>query len=123
MNNSKSKDMLKTAIEALQDKKAEDIRVIDISNVTIISDYFIIAHGNNANQLQAIVDNVTEKMHKAGFEEPKIEGYNNASWILLDYNDVVIHIFSKEDRLFYNLERIWKDGKEVDLNSIDWNLI
>lgn len=119
MNNSKSKDMLKTAIEALQDKKAEDIRVIDISNVTIISDYFIIAHGNNANQLQAIVDNVTEKMHKAGFDEPKIEGYNNASWILLDYNDVVIHIFSKEDRLFYNLERIWKDGKEVDLNSID----
>lgn len=118
MSNSKSNDMLNIVVKALQDKKAEDIRVIDISKLTIISDYFVIAHGNNPNQVQAIVDNVTEQMYKAGYDEPKIEGYSNASWVLLDYNDIIIHVFSKEDRLFYNLERIWKDGTEVDISTL-----
>ena len=108
MADSKSKEMVKAAIEAMKDKKAEDIRVIDISNVSVIADYFIIANGNNPNQVQAIVDNVEEQLYKAGFADPKVEGYNSASWILLDYEDVIIHVFSKEDRLFYNLERIWR---------------
>ena len=104
-----SKDMLKVIIDALQDKKAEDIRVIDISNVSVIADYFVIASGSNTNQIQAMVDNVEEEMFKAGFDDPKVEGYNTASWILLDY---------KDDRAFYNIERIWRDGKEVDINSL-----
>ena len=83
-----SKDMLKVIIDALQDKKAEDIRVIDISNVSVIADYFVIASGSNTNQIQAMVDNVEEEMFKAGFDDPKVEGYNTASWILLDYKDV-----------------------------------
>ena len=86
-----SKDMLKVIIDALQDKKAEDIRVIDISNVSVIADYFVIASGSNTNQIQAMVDNVEEEMFKAGFDDPKVEGYNTASWILLDYKDVIIH--------------------------------
>ena len=80
-----SKDMLKVIIDALQDKKAEDIRVIDISNVSVIADYFVIAIGSNTNQIQAMVDYVEEEMFKAGFDDPKVEGYNTASWILLDY--------------------------------------
>lgn len=113
-----SKEMLKVIIDALQDKKAEDIRVIDISNVSVIADYFVIASGSNTNQIQAMVDNVEEEMFKAGFDDPKVEGYNTVSWILLDYNDVIVHVFSEDDRAFYNIERIWRDGNEVDINSL-----
>lgn len=118
MAEKKSKEMVQTIVEALKNKKGEDIRVIDISEVTVIADYFVIASGNNVNQVQALVDNVEEQMYKAGFVNPKIEGYNSASWILLDYNDVIVHVFSKEDRLFYDLERIWRDGKEIDIESL-----
>ena len=113
-----SKEMLKVIIDALQDKKAEDIRVIDISNVSVIADYFVIASGSNTNQIQAMVDNVEEEMFKAGFDDPKVEGYNTASWILLDYKDVIVHVFSEDDRALYNIERIWRDGNEVDINSL-----
>ena len=113
-----AKEMVKTAVAALQDKKGEDIRVIDISGVTVIADYFIIASGSNPNQVQALVDNVEEQMYKAGYDDPRVEGYNTASWVLLDYNDVIVHVFSQEDRLFYDLERIWRDGKEIDVDSL-----
>ena len=113
-----AKEMVKTADDALQDKKGEDIRVIDISGVTVIADYFIIASGSNPNQVQALVDNVEEQMYKAGYDDPRVEGYNTASWVLLDYNDVIVHVFSQDDRLFYDLERIWRDGKEIDVDSL-----
>ena len=113
-----AKEMVKTAVAALQDKKGEDIRVIDISGVTVIADYFIIASGSNPNQVQALVDNVEEQMYKAGYDDPRVEGYNTASWVLLDYNDVIVHVFSQDDRLFYDLERIWRDGKEMDVDSL-----
>ena len=111
-------NLAKTAVAALQDKKGEDIRVIDISGVTVIADYFIIASGSNPNQVQALVDNVEEQMYKAGYDDPRVEGYNTASWVLLDYNDVIVHVFSQDDRLFYDLERIWRDGKEIDVDSL-----
>lgn len=113
-----AKEMVKTAVAALQDKKGEDIRVIDISGVTVIADYFIIASGSNPNQVQALVDNVEEQMYKAGYDDPRVEGYNTASSVLLDYNDVIVHVFSQDDRLFYDLERIWRDGKEIDVDSL-----
>lgn len=113
-----AKEMVKTAVAALQDKKGEDIRVIDISGVTVIADYFIIASGSNPNQVQALVDNVERQMYKAGYDDPRVEGYNTASWVLLDYNDVIVHVFSQDDRLFYDLERIWRDGKEIDVDSL-----
>ena len=115
---SKSLEMVKLAKTALEDKKAGDIKVIDISGVSVLADYFIIADGSNVNQVQAMVDNVEEEMFKAGFDDPKVEGYNTASWILLDYKDVIVHVFSEDDRAFYNIERIWRDGKEVDINSL-----
>lgn len=113
-----SKEIVQIAVEAMKDKKAEDIRVIDISKVSVIADYFVIASGNNANQVQAIVDNVEEQLYKEGCEDPRIEGYNSASWILLDYNDVIVHVFSRDDRLFYDLERIWRDGVEIDIDEL-----
>lgn len=114
MNNN-SLDMVKLAVKALEDKKAEDIRVLDIREVSILADYFIIANGTNSNQIQALVDNVQEEFHKAGYTLKAREGYNSANWVLLDYNDIILHVFSKEDRLFYDLEHIWRDGKEVEL--------
>lgn len=113
---SQSLEMAKTVCKALEDKKGMDIRVIDIQGISVMADYFIIAHGTNPSQIQAMVDNVQEEMHKAGYDLKAKEGYHSASWVLLDYCDVIVHIFSEEDRLFYDLERIWKDGKEVTIN-------
>lgn len=107
------------AYRALEDKKGEDIRILDISNVSIIADYFVIASGSNTNQLLAMCDDVQEKLHKAGLELRQMEGNRSSSWILLDYGDIIIHLFSRDDRLFYNLERVWGDGKEVDIADIE----
>jgi ribosome-associated protein len=118
MSNLNSKQIVKTAVDAMLDKKAGDVKILDISHISVIADYFIIADGENARQIQAIVDNIEEKLAEAGAENPRIEGYNTATWILLDYNDVIIHIFNREDRLFYDLERIWRDGKEVSIEEM-----
>lgn len=114
----KSLNMAKLAIEALEDKKAEDIRVLDISDVSVIADLFIIAGGSNKNQVQALCDNVTEKLGRAGFPENHIEGYETANWILLDFGDIIVHIFDKENRTLYDLERIWRDGKTIELSEL-----
>ena len=111
-------EVVKKAVAALEDKKAEDITVIDISEVSSIADYFIIANGSNANQLAAMQDAVDEAFYKAGLHAKQIEGNKNSTWILIDYNDVIVHLFDKEDRLFYDLERIWKDGKVLELSEM-----
>ncbi len=114
-----AKEIAKLTYKALDDKKAEDIKVIEIGNITVIADYFIIANGTNSSQVQALVDNVSEELGKHGYEPKRIEGVRSASWILMDYGDVVVHIFSKEDRLFYDLERIWRDGKTISKEQLD----
>ena len=120
-----SKEMTRIAVKALEDKKGQDIRIIDIQNVSVLADYFIISSGSNSNQVQAMVDNVEEELHKAGCDVKQIEGYQTANWILMDYGDIIVHVFSQEDRLFYDLERIWRDGKTVEnLEELQefWNL-
>ena len=114
-----SKEMVKLAVQALQDKKGEDVKIIDIREVSVLADYFIIASGSNGNQVQAMADNVEEMLGKAGYVSAQIEGYDSANWILMDYKDIIVHIFCREDRLFYDLERIWRDGKTVvDVNEL-----
>ena len=112
-----SKEMAKLAIKALEDKKALDVRVIDITGISTLADYFIIASGNNPNQVKALADNVEDTLGRAGYEARQTEGYATASWILMDYNDIIIHVFSEEDRSFYDIERIWRDGKAVSLEE------
>lgn len=112
-----SMEMANLAITALEDKKAEDIKIIDISEVSVIADYFIIAGGSNRSQIQALCDNVDEKLGRAGFAVKQIEGYDTANWILMDFGDIIVHIFDKENRLLYDLERIWRDGKPVDIQE------
>lgn len=113
-----NKELVKEIYQAIEDKKGENISILDISDITVIADYFIIASGNNVNQVQAIADSVDEVMAKNHKEIKQSEGYHTANWILLDYNDIIIHIFSKEDRLFYDLERIWRDGKSIDIKDL-----
>ena len=115
----KSKEMVRLAIQALEDKKGNDIQIIDIHEVSVIADYFIIASGSNTNQVKTLADNVEETLGRAGYELRQSEGYGSASWILMDYNDIIVHVFSEEDRSFYNIERIWKDG--IIVNSSDFN--
>lgn len=113
-----TKEMVKIAAKALEEKKAEDIRVIDIREISTIADFFVIANGTNQNQLQAMRDAVDEELYKAGYHTKQVEGNQNSSWVLMDYNDIIVHIFSKEDRLFYDLERMWTDGKTIALEEL-----
>ena len=113
-----SRKMTELVIDALEEKKAEDITILDISEISVLADYFVIADGNNRNQVQAMADSVEEALGRAGYEPNHIEGYQTANWILMDYKDVIIHVFSKEDRGFYDLERIWRDGKPVTIEEI-----
>lgn len=113
-----SKELCKLALQALEDKKADDISVIDISEVSVLADYFLIASGSNRSQIQAMCDNVEEVLGRAGTSVKQIEGYDGANWILLDFGDIIVHIFDNENRLFYDLERIWRDGKKISLEEL-----
>jgi len=109
-----SEEMVKSAVAAIKDKKGEQIKIIDIRGISVIADYFIIASGNNIIQTQAIADEIERRFTESGREPKDVEGYRSGSWILLDYADIVIHIFNQKDRRFYNLERIWMDGKQIE---------
>ena len=111
------KQMAQLVCRALDEKKGRDIKVIDIHDVSVIADYFVIASGSDQNQVQAMVDNVEEQLGRAGFEPKQVEGVRNSSWILMDYGDVIVHVFDEENRLFYDLERIWRDGKTLDMEE------
>lgn len=105
-----SKEIVRLVCKALDDKKAEDIKVIDIRGLSVVADYFIVANGTNQNQLLAMQDEVDEVLYKQGIHAKQVEGNRNSTWILMDYEDVIVHLFSQEDRIFYNLEKIWQDG-------------
>jgi len=109
-----NKEALKIAIAALEDKKGERIKVIDISGISVMADYFVISSGKNINQIRAMADEVEEKLAKENIRPKQIEGGNTSGWILMDYRDFIIHIFNEEQRLYYDIERIWSDGKDLD---------
>ena len=106
-------EILEIAVKAIDSKRGENIRIIKIDELTVIADYFIIANGSSSTQVKALADEVEFKLSEAGLEPRRTEGYQGANWIVLDYIDVVIHIFHKETRDFYDLERLWQDGVEI----------
>jgi ribosome-associated protein len=105
------KDKTDKAVEILEGKKARDIDVIDISEVSILADCFIICSGTSTTHIRTLADELELKMTEAGYNALPREGYDTARWILLDFGDVIVHIFHEEDRSFYKLERLWSDGK------------
>ncbi len=111
-------EKLKIIVKAADSKRADDIKIIKIADLTIISDYFVIANGNSSTQTKAIADEIEFKMKEAGISPLRTEGYQGANWIILDYGDIVVHVFYKETREFYNLERLWNDGEEIDAEAL-----
>jgi ribosome-associated protein len=97
-------------VKILDDKKARDIKVINIDKITILTDYFVICSGTSTTHIKALADEIEFRLKERGMECARKEGYNSARWILMDYGGVVLHIFHEEDRSFYNLERLWSDG-------------
>ncbi len=120
MSNTNSLQGAKIAYAALEDKMGIDIRVLEISKISTLSDYFVIASGSSSNQLKAMADEVDEKLYKAGFTLKHTEGLqsHNRNWILMDFGDIVVHLFNKEDRVFYSLERIWGDARELTAEEL-----
>lgn len=111
----RTKTSLKKVCEAIEDKKGEDILILDISKISSFTDCFVICHGFNARQNQAISDEIKERLRTEEREKPAhIEGYQAAEWILMDYLDFIVHIFTPEAREFYKLERLWNDGEVVE---------
>ena len=115
MSNIADKEIIKVVYDALEDKKGMDIKVLDISKISVMADYFVLASGANKNQVQALADNVEEELMKKGISCRQVEGYATGNWILMDYSDFIVHIFNQEDRLFYDLERIWKDAELIEV--------
>lgn len=106
------KSYVNIAVKAIEDKKGSEIKVLNIQGLSPIADYFVIASGTNENQLHAMCDEVSEELSKNGIHAKHTEGYQAGKWILIDYGDFIVHLFNKEEREFYNLERIWKDAIE-----------
>lgn len=113
----KERELLTLAAKAADDKRAEDIIALNMKGVSPVADYFLICHGNSDKQVQAIAREMKEKAHEQGFEVKRIEGFEEAHWVLVDMGDVVAHVFHKEDRNYYNLERLWGDVPREDVTE------
>lgn len=109
---------ISTILKAADDKKAFDIKVLNISDITSITDYFIILSGNSSRQVVSIGDEIEDKLKLEGLEPLNKDGYKEGRWLLLDYGDIIVHVFHKEERDFYNLERLWVDGKNIPIDGI-----
>lgn len=113
-----SKEIMELAVKCADNKKAHNIKVLDVKELTTITDYFIICHGGVGNQLRAICDEIEEKLAENGITPYGIEGYNTDEWILIDLSDVVINIFTENARDFYDIEQLWADAQSVDINDL-----
>ena len=105
-------------VEVLENKKAVDIKIINIEKVSILADYFVICSGTSTTHIKALVDELKQKMDEYGLRFLRKEGYNNARWTLIDFGDIIVHIFHEEDRQFYDLERLWSDGEYVKKSEL-----
>ena len=112
------KEALRLALTAFEDKKAFDIILLDISKVASFASYFLMCSGDSSRQIQAIADEVETKLKENGIRPNHVEGYRHAEWILMDYVDIVVHVFSKSARAYYDLERLWRDGKRLEAQKV-----
>ena len=112
-----TEEQMKSIYRALSEKQGQEITVIDIRGISSLGDYFIITHGNNTPHVDSLVDAVQETAAKIGLTCRSLEGQRGGKWVLLDYSDIIVNVFSKEDRVWYNLERIWRDGKLVNVSE------
>ncbi|WP_449620589.1 ribosome silencing factor [Robertmurraya sp. Marseille-Q9965] len=109
--------LLKTAVKAADDKRAEDIVALNMKGISLIADYFVICHGNSDKQVQAIAREIKDKAEENGYDVRRMEGFDEARWILVDLGDVVAHVFHRDERSYYNLERLWGDAPIEHIQS------
>lgn len=112
-----SKELIREVCAAAEDKKAEDIKVLDITGISPIADYFVICSGENSIQVRAIADEIEYKLSEKGYPLCHREGFESSSWILLDFGNVIVHVFRRQEREFYNLERLWADAQMMDYRA------
>jgi ribosome-associated protein len=105
--------LARAAVDAASDKKASDVLLLDVREITTIADYFVICSGNNVRQIQAIADSVDEELRKQGAWLINREGVADTGWLLLDFGDIIVHIFGPKEREYYRIERLWSDAKTV----------
>ncbi len=113
-----SLELTKLAVQILDRKKADKIDAIKVRDVTILADYFVIASANNSTHVKALADELEFQLKELGRSPERIEGYQSANWIVLDYGDVIVHIFYEETRNYYNLEKLWSDGVPMDIEAL-----
>ncbi|MBE7046961.1 MAG: ribosome silencing factor [Ruminococcaceae bacterium] len=113
-----SEELMQKTVAVLSRRKTENIKVLNISSLTTIADYFVICNGNSSTQIKSLADELEEKLKEENIELYSKEGFSDASWILLDYSTVVVHIFNPEQRDFYSIESLWSDAPEVDVSDI-----
>ena len=118
-NEEKAKEIALLAAKALDEKKAKDIRIIYVNEQTIIADYFVIAQGNSRTQVNALADEVEYKLGLEGIEPTKVEGRGQGTWVLLDFDSVLVHVFNPQSREYYNLEKLWADGEEIPFEATE----
>lgn len=113
-----SLEQARKIVQVMDSQKAKDIRLIKIEGISSLGDYFVVASASNTTQVKAIADEVEDEMTKLGLEPNRVEGRQSAQWILMDYYDVMVHVFLDEARSFYNLERLWSDAPQLDISDL-----
>ena len=113
-----TKEVVKSAVLALEDKKAQDIQVIEVADLTVLTEYFVLCSGTSVTQIKALADTVEHELKEKGNPPIRVEGYQSGNWIVVDFGSVIVHVFHAEMREFYNLERLWADGKKVEPKSL-----
>lgn len=111
-------EILRRAAQILDGRKAEDVKAIDIAGVSILADYFLLASGGSSTQVRSLAEELEFKLSEAGAAAQRVEGMQSASWVVLDYGSVVVHVFHRDTRSFYNLERLWADGRVIGLAEL-----
>ena len=112
------KELLHQVVEACEERKAENCIVLDMEGLTPLADYFVICHGNNERQVQAIARSIKERLDEHGKEMQRMEGFEEARWVLIDLGDIVCHVFHKDERDYYHLERLWGDATEIQIEEL-----
>lgn len=111
-------EVLQLVIRAADDKKAENLVVLNMKGISLVADYFVICHGNSDRQVQAIAREIQDQAEEHGLTVKRIEGFQEAKWVLVDLGDIVVHVFAKEEREYYNLERLWGDAPTEDVAAV-----